>query len=141
MTFFKIFGLLQIIAVILYMIFGKAPSGDIPFMIVGCVILFLVYFKLTGFIAKQNQWKKLEVLINKKKEFVFDCELISTYVTSHGDKHSAKEYMANVRVDGKEIRCNTEPALLDKEAGTKAVLVCMYTNVEVGFKYLIGARV
>lgn len=135
---FKIFGGLQIAALLLYMILGNVNGEDIPFMLVGCVILFLVYFKLTGFLAKQNQWKRMLEAVKKGKEFVCDGVLVNTYETRHGEKTGATEMMGNVSVNGKEVRCNVEAALMGKVPGTPVVLVCTYTNLDLGFKLAIG---
>ena len=141
MTIFRIFGSLQILALILYMIFGSAKPSDRPFMLVGCVILYMAYFKLTELVANQNQWKGLLQMINKNKEIVYDCELINTYETSHGETHGAKEFMANVKMgNGKVVRCNAEHALKEQEPGTKVALVCTYSGVELGFKFAIGSQ-
>ena len=137
---FRIFGLLQILAIVLYAVLGNSGAENIPFMLVGCVILYLVYFKFTGFLAKQNQWKRLLETVKKGKETVFDGELIHTYETRHGDSSGARVDMANVNVDGKRIRCNAEASLMGKPAGNRVVVVCTYATPDMGFVLAILGR-
>ena len=138
MNFFRIFGALQIAAIVLYIIFGNVETGQIPFMLVGCVILFLVYFKLTGFLANQNVWKRMLQLVKKGKETVCDCELVNAYETSHGDAGNSKEYMADVRVGDKRLRFNTTKSVVGKMPGTRLVLVCNGANPESSFGFVFA---
>lgn len=140
MTFFRVFGSLQILAVILYIILGDVNPTEIPVMLIACLLLFLVYFKFTGFLSKQNIWNKMLLLIKKEKESVFDCELIRSYTTSHGDSQSSKEYMANVNLAGKEYQCNAFTSVMEKEPGTRVVMVCDSPNPEKSFRFVFAAK-
>lgn len=139
MNFFRVFGSLQILAVILYILFGNVNPTEIPVMLIACFLLFLVYFKFTGFLAKQNIWNKMLLLIKKGQESAFDCELIRSYTTSHGDAQSSKEYMANVNLAGREFQCNAFALVMEKEPGTKVVMVCDSPNPEKSFRFVFAA--
>lgn len=139
MKVFQIFGCLQILAILLYMVFGNKDAGMIPFMLVGCVILYLVYFKFTGFLAKQNQWKRMLECVKKGKEFAFDVTLVNTYKTKHGEKIGAEELMGTVLANGKEIRCNVDATLMGKKPGTRVVLIATYNDLNYGFRLAIAA--
>lgn len=140
MWVFRVFGILLILAILMYIISGNAPKSDIPFMLIGCVILYLVFFKFAGFVANKNQWKLLLKALKEKKETVYDCELVDTYKTSHGDSSGAKEFMATVVVNGKTLRGNADSALRNAEPGTSVVLISAFKEIEYAFKYIIPNR-
>ena len=124
MGFFKIFGGFQIVGLFIAMF--SAPKTDIPFMIIGGIILYLVYFKFTSFLSNQNTWMQLIKRINEGTEVVYDGILIDTYYTKHGDSHSSKEFMAHVNTlfDGKVRSCNAASNLKGLPTGTPVAIVC-----------------
>lgn len=139
MNVFKGFGTFQILLIIAYIIFGDANTGDIPFMLIGCVLLYLVYFKFTNFLANKNQWKKLLEAIEENKEAVYECELVNAYKTSTGGSRSrAKVFIANVIYNGQNIRCNASYELEGKVPGTTVYLICSEENVNIAAKYVIS---
>ena len=139
MGFFKIFGLFQIAMIVLLLIIGEADKEEIPFMLIGCVLLFLIYFKFTGFLAGKSQWKVLLNAVLENKEVVHDCELVETYETRHGNSQRAKELMASVSVGGRVINCRASRELEDSLPGTRALLIGVDQNINHALNFVIAA--
>lgn len=130
MTFFKIFGLLQILLIIFCIIFANESNEIKFFMLIGCVILYLVYFKLPQFLATHNQYTRL--LTALENACVYECELINMYYTS-----SSSRTIVEMSLNGEIIRCNGDPILRDKSVGTKLCLICCD---DIRFKYAIELK-
>lgn len=139
MNAFKIWGGLQIFAVVMYALFGGAPKTDIPFMLVGCVILYLVYFKLTGFLANKNQWQVLFKAIKKGTEYAWEGSLIRTYETRHGDNTGAEEFKAVMLLEDHEVSGTADRMLESMVPGNSVVMFSAYENPELGTKLVIAA--
>ncbi len=127
---FKLFGLFQIGLAIYGMLFGSLSKEDFPGIVFLCVIIYLAYFKLAGFLAKQNQWKCLLEAVNKEKTSVCECKLLHTYETTSGDGKGASVFMAVLSMNEKEVRCNADRKLQEIMPGTQVALVCSNTSFE-----------
>ncbi len=138
MTIFKVWGGLQIFAVIMYALLG-APKKDIPFMLIGCVILYLVYFKFTGFLANQNQWMVLLRAIKKGKEFAYEGTLVKTYERRAGGDNGAHEFRAVLLLGDKEESAEADNGLENAESGSSVVMFSVYENPEIGTRLVMAA--
>ncbi len=136
MNFFKIFGVLQMVLLVLYAVFGKSEKSNVPFVIVACVILYLVYFKFTGFLANANQWKRLLKVLNNKTEFVYECDLLEAKKVGSG-RYSSRKLIAHVLLEGRDIKCYAAHELKDVKRGSTVILVCMQQDFEKDFRYAV----
>lgn len=124
MTFFKIFGGIQMGGLAIAMFTAKMP--DIVFMGIGEVILYLIYFKFTSFLSRNNTWVKLTNMVEEGREIVYDSILLETYLAGNGQQGDTKHLKARVLTlfDNKERTCLIPFDLRDTKKGENIALLC-----------------
>ena len=135
MRVFRGFGLIQMVATLCLAFFGDVPKGDIPFLLMGCVLLYLVYFTFTGWVVKKNQWNQLLTAVKSHKEYVVEGELLHVYKERNNSRTKACMLNAAVECDGKTIQCRAAKVLEHTAPGTKIGVVALYEKVEYGWCY------
>ncbi len=123
MIFFKGFGLLQMLLFVYCYFAAEEKPFEWPMLTIMCLVLWAIYFKLTGFLGKKNPWKILLNAINNKTEEVYEYELSYTY-RSGSQRHNQGEFKACVLApDGKQLFCFADPRMECFSRGTKVAVI------------------
>lgn len=139
-TVFRVFGLLQIAGVVWYVFFGGGGKENIPVGVVICVLLFLIYFKFTGWIAKKNQWNCLLTAVKEKKEYVAEGELQQVYKTWNSNRTKRTMLHGTVLLNGNVVQCRAAGSLENALPGTRVGVIGIYEKVEYGCCYAAVRR-